>query len=168
MKRSKLILSLGVFLFGLAIQSFAQVMLPEVNVIAVNYKYLNAADTKDAVLPIKRLEQEAAVFNVKNSAFYEDEYDTYFVSFYIPEGNVLAAYDKDGKLLRTVEKFKNVAIPVAVRQSVAKRFPQWSISKDVYLVNYHDSRGVTKRYKLLLENGDKRIKVKVDEKGDFI
>lgn len=58
---------------------------------------------------------------------------------------------------------------MAVRKSVAERFPQWVITKDVYLVNYHDEKGdAKKRYKLVLENGDKRMRVKVDENGEFI
>lgn len=114
------------------------------------------------------LEREAAAYELKNSEFYEDEYDNYFVSFYIPEGRILAAYDKDGNLLRTAEKFKNVAVPKAVREAVAKRFPQWTISNDVYLVSYHDKNGVIKRYKLLLENGNQRMKVKIDDKGKFL
>jgi hypothetical protein len=47
-------------------------------------------------------------------------------------------------------------------------FPQWGISKDVYLVNYSDPTGSKKVYKLLLKNGDKRLRVKVDEKGNFL
>lgn len=168
MKRSKAMLALGAFMLGITIPSFSQEVLPEVTVVAVNYKYLKSVDNKEAAQPVKLLERKAAAFDVKNSEYYEDEYDTYFISFYLPEGRVLAAYDKDGKLLRTAEKFKNVALPPAVRQSVGNRFPQWRISKDVYLVNYYDAGGSKKMYKLLLENGSKRIRVKINEKGEFI
>lgn len=168
MKRSKFFLSLGGFVLGLTIQSFAQIELPEVKVVAVNYRYLNSVDDKESAMPVKRLEREAAAFDVKNSEFYEDDYDTYFVSFYIPEGKILAAYDKDGKLLRTAEKFNNIKIPNAVSQSVTKKFPGWQIAKDVYLVSYYDPDGVDKKYKLLLEKGTKRMKVKTNEKGEIL
>jgi len=164
MKRSKLML-VGLFVFGCTAQSIAQVELPEVTIVATNYKYLNSVDDKETAEPVKGLQREAAAFNIKNSDFYEDEYDTYFVSFYIPEGKILAAYDKDGKLLRTAEKYKNLKLPAMVRQAVASKYPGWTVAEDAYLVNYYDERGSTKTYKLLLENGDKRMRVKMDEKG---
>jgi hypothetical protein len=49
-------------------------------------------------------------------------YDNYVVSFYIPEGKILAAYDKDGRLLRTAERYKDVAVPKKVREAVAKKY----------------------------------------------
>lgn len=159
---------LGVFVFGFTIQSFGQVELPVVEITAVNYKYIGSTNVDEVAEPVKRLRLEAAAFDLQNSEFYEDEYDSYFVSFYIPEGRILASYDKEGSLLRTAEKFRNINIPKAVRESVAKRFPQWVISRDVYLVNYHEATGAKKRYKLLLENGDKRIRVQTDENGEFL
>lgn len=169
MKRSKIILSIGVFLFGFAIQSFAQIVLPEVKVTASNYKYLNAVDSKEVAAPVKMVEQYAASYDIKSSEFYQEEYDTYFVSFYIPDGQILASYDKDGKLLSTAEKFNNVKIPSAVAAAVAKKYPGWTIAKDVYLVSYYESADkVNKKYKLVLENGTKRMKIKTNEQGEIL
>ncbi|MDO6428988.1 nicotinate-nucleotide adenylyltransferase [Flavitalea sp. BT771] len=152
---------------GITSQSFAQEPLPPVTVTAVNYKYLSSVNTKEAAQPVKLLQIRAAAYDVKNSEYYEDDYDEYYISFYIPDGSILAAYDKDGKLLRTIEKFKNIAIPKAISQAVTTRFPQWGITKDVYLVNYSEGKDTKKVYKLLLENGDKRLRVKCDENGNF-
>lgn len=165
----KLILSLLVFAFALS--SFAQenvIKLKEVVIAATNYKYLNKVGIENASIPVSLLEQKVAAFDLKNSEVYQDDYDYYEVNFYIPEGYILAAYDRDGNLLRTIEKFKDVTLPKDVISSVAKRFPNWVIKSDVYLVNYHDERGITKKYKLTLQNGDERIKIKVDETGTFM
>ncbi|MFN4764354.1 nicotinate-nucleotide adenylyltransferase [Gillisia sp. Q332] len=159
----------GLLIFGLTIQSYAQITeLPEIEIVGVNYKYLDAAGEVDVAEPVKMLQRRAATFDLKNSEYYQDEYDTYFISFFIPEGKILASYNKDGKLLRTAEKFKDIALPKAVAEAVAKRFPGWTIAEDVYLVNYHEAKGASKKYKLLLENGDKRMRVKTDEKGNFL
>lgn len=40
--------------------------------------------------------------DLKSSDLYSDEYATYNISFYIPDGKILTTYDKDGKLLRTI------------------------------------------------------------------
>lgn len=165
------ILLLAVFVFGASLQAFAQKVLPEITITAANYKYLNATSPEETAQPVNMLEHYAAAYDIKGAEFYEDEYDNYVVSFFIPDGKILAAYDKEGKLLRTAEKFKDVAVPSSVRQAVAKKFPNWTISRDVYVVSYHDRREgrvIKKMYKLVLENGSQRMRVKVTDGGDFL
>ena len=61
-----------------------------------------------------------------------------------------------------------MALPNNVASSVAERFPGWKIAKDVYKVNYDVNTGSNKQYKIVLENGKKRIRVKVDDDGVFL
>jgi len=168
MKSIKSMWLLSALAIGVTFQSIAQETLPTATVVPVNYKYLTSVNGRAVSQPVNMVQLRAATFNVKSSEFYEDDYDNYFISFYIPDGVVLAVYDKDGKLLRTVEKFKSVSVPPAVRNAVAQRFPEWAISNDVYLVNFDNANGATKVYKLLLQNGDKRVRVKTNEKGEFL
>lgn len=161
---------LGLFLFGLTTQLSAQIIeLPEIEIIGVNYKYLAVAGESDDPAPVKMLQRKAATYDVKASEFYEDEYDEYSISFFIPEGRILASYDKDGNILRTIEKYKNLALPPAVRESVAENYEGWTMTKNAYLVNYHDKKGVTKKeYKILLEKDNQRMRIKTDENGVII
>ncbi len=165
-------LLLALLAIGLTTQFYAQVindgMLPEVEVRATNYKYLNSIDNSEAPFPAKLLEDKVAKFDVRSSEFYEDGSDFYRVYFYIPDGYITAAYDRNGKILYTIEKFKNVALPHDVASSVAERFPGWKIAKDVYKVNYEAKSGAKKEYKIVLENGKKTIRVKVSEEGVFL
>lgn len=162
----------GLFVFGLTTQFYAQVTqvekLSEIIVVATNYKYLNDVSSENQAIPVDLLETKVATYDLKNSELYDDEYDTYNISFYIPEGSILAAYDRDGTIIRTIEKFHDVALPKDVAKAVAQRFPGWTIAKDVYLVNYQQDKGANKRYKLTLTNKDEKIKVKIDEKGNFL
>jgi len=158
----------GLAALGYAKPVFSQEILPNIYVIATNYKYLKNVGGKEVAVPVQRLQRTAAAYDIKSSDFYEDDYDTYFVSFYLPEGEILAAYNKDGKLIRTAEKYKNVQLPAVVSKAIVTRFPNWSIAKDTYLVNYYDASGkADKKYKLVLENGNKRMRVQVNEKGEI-
>lgn len=165
-------LIIGLFVLGLMTQGFAQItkveQLSEVVVVAVNYKYLNQVDSQEAAVPVELLQRKVATYDLKSQDFYDDDFEFYTVSFFIPEGKIVAAYDSNGKILRTIERYKDIALPMDVSMAVAKRFPGWSITKDVYLINYHELKGVNKKYKLTLENGDKRLKVKVDSEGNFM
>lgn len=160
----------GLFIFGLTIQSFAQVIeLPEIEIVAVNYKYLDNVGEPASAQAVQLLQREVAAFDLQNSEYYEDQYDDYFISFYIPQGKILASYDKDGNVLRTVEKYKNIALPTDVSQAIAKNYTGWKIAENAYLVNYHDRKGVTKKeYKILLEKDNRRMRVKTDENGNIL
>ena len=154
---------------GFVYQMYAQdIKLPEVIISAVNYKYLNAVNTVDSDPAVTRLEQEVAFYNVKESDLYEDDYDTYMIEFYIPEGRIVAAYDSNGELLRTIEKFKSVKLPKDVRDAVFTRFPNWTLDKDVYYVNYDVNKDVKKVYKIKLRNGNEVLRIKIDAEGNFM
>lgn len=165
----QLLSAFGLLTTLFTVRCYAQeIPLPEVTILTRNYKYLRATD-KDAAQPVQALELKAATYDLKNTDFYEDEYDTYYVTFRLPEGYVLAAYDQKGKILYTVEKFKNISLPAVVSTAVVQRFPGWAITSDTYQVAYKSETATSKMiYKLLLENGDKRMRVKLNEKGEFL
>jgi hypothetical protein len=169
-KQLKIVSMIGLLFIVWGIQLFAQDTLPGVTVISYNYKYLKSINDTNAAQPVKMLQKHSANYDIKSSEFYEEEYDEYIISFNIPKGEILATYDKEGRIIRTAERFKNVGLPPSVREAVSKKYPEWSITKDFYLVNYYaDSKNPTKKiYKLLLENGSKRLRIKTNEKGEFI
>jgi len=154
---------------GLAGQFYAQdIKLPEVVISAVNYKYLNAVNSEDSDMIVKQLQQKVALYNVKESDLYQDEYDYYTVEFYIPDGRIVAAYDRDGKIIRTIEKFESVKLPKDVRDAVFNKFPNWTLDKDVYYVNYNTNMTPKKVYKMKLRNGGEVIRIKIDAEGNFL
>jgi len=165
-------LLLGLLVLGLTTQFYAQVvddqLLPEVVVHARNYKYLNSIDNKSATLDIRKLEQEVANYDLRSADFYVEDYDLYKVTFYIPDGVILAAYDNDGVILYTIERFEDTKLPKEVIKSVNKKFPGWTVSKDIYKLSYTKKQGAIKTYKITLDNGVKKLRVKTDEKGNFI
>lgn len=163
---------LGLLISGLASQAYAQVVqteqLSEVVVMAANYKYLNESDNKVAAIPVKMLERKVAAYDVQESGFYQDDWGLYTVSFYIPDGKIVAVYDADGKVVRTIEHFKDVALPKEVRNALATRFPNWELTGDTYRINYNDRDGTKKNYKIRIKNGEKTMKVKMSESGEFL
>ena len=165
-------LILGLFIFGLTTQVFSQVTkveeLSEVVVTAVNYKYLNQTDNKDAAIPVQMLQRKAAAYDVTTKDYYQDDYDFYSVSFYIPDGKLVAVYNPEGEILRTIERFNDVRLPEAVSKSLTERFPNWVAVSDLYRITYKEDKGAKKVYKLKLKNGDKTLRVKVNEDGEYL
>lgn len=166
----KLVFSFAIL--ALAANAFAQdpelIELSEVIITPINYKYLNQADSKDAAIPVKMLQRKVATFDVEEQDYYTDEFDFYTVSFYIPDGKIVAVYNQEGVVTRTIEKFKDIALPDPVAKAVLDRFPNWEIVSDVYRVTYNEKKGAKKTYKLKLQNGEKTMKVKLNEDGKFM
>ena len=163
-------LLLGLLILGITTPLMAQeVELSEVVIRPMNYKYLQSVDNQEAAVPVKLLEQAVARYDLHNSDIYDDSYDTYTVSFYIPDGKIVAAYDAEGNITRTIEKFKNTSLPTNVRGAIDERFPEWTMTENSFRITYHDKKGVDhKGYKITLMNGDQVIKVKVDQDGNFM
>jgi hypothetical protein len=169
MKKLNIFAVSAILIAGFSTSAMAQdETLPVVTVTAKTYKYLRAVDNKEAAPPVKMLERKAAAYDVRNSQFYTDDYDTYSISFYLPNGYVLAVYDASGKLLRSAERYKDIALPLAVKTAVVTQYPNWGITKDVYVVTYSEDSGAAKVYKLVLQNGNKRMRVKLNERGEFL
>lgn len=165
---------LGLFLLGLTMQSFAQeIEILDVIIQPASYKYIDKVSEDSTAVspaePVKIFQQRTAIFTLENSKYYEDDYEYYFLSFYIPEGKILASYDTEGNVLRTVEKLKNTEIPPTIAKAIVQKHPGWIVSDFVYLVNHHDNGEIKrKEYKLLLEKGSLRKRVRTDEDGNFI
>lgn len=162
-------LIIGLFILGLTIPMHAQdpIQLPTV-VLVHNYKYLDATGSEDLAVDVEQLELKVSDFNVKELDVYSEDNEFYRVFFIIPKGKILATYDEHSHLIRTAERFQDIDLPIHIKESIAERFPQWTVSKNVYLVNYYEPDNIKKMYKITLENGDKRIRIKVDDHGDFI
>ncbi|MBT8394085.1 MAG: nicotinate-nucleotide adenylyltransferase [Bacteroidia bacterium] len=162
-------LVLGLLFFGLTTQIYSQAIeLSEVDV-SLNYQYLDAVNADEAAVPVKVLTEQAGKYNPNKNDLFDDEFDTYRVSFHIPEGKIVAAYDKNGKIIKTIEKYKNVRLPLVVLESVAENYPNWAVVEDVYEVNYHCTKGVIKKqYKIKLKNKDKTVTIKTDAEGNFM
>ena len=166
-------LILGMLVIGFTSQVFPQVItLPEIEITAVNYKYINAVDSENLDFDVKKLEEKVANFDLKNSdiyldEFYLDEYKTYNVRFYIPKGKIVAAYDGNGKITRTIEKFTNITLPAEVRDAIFTRFPEWVMKKNIYRVTYNQDN-CRKEYKIVLKKGNEIIRFSTDEKGNLI
>ncbi|MDO5980852.1 nicotinate-nucleotide adenylyltransferase [Flavivirga spongiicola] len=160
----------GLFIFGLTAQVNSQTIELPNTLISVNYKYLDATDSDNAPKEVKRLEDEILNYNHKEiSKLYNDTDKVYEVSFSVPKGKIVAAYDKNGKIIRTNEKYYNVRLPLEVAQAISKRFPNWGIIEDVYLIKYHcDKDSLKQEYKVKIKNNTEIIKVRTDEKGIFL
>ena len=125
---------------------FSQIIVLDTIVIhPIKYKYLFEVVDNDIDENVKNLQRTLAKFDVTKEEYYSDEYDGYEVSLRIPIGYAIAAYDKEGVLIRTIERYKDVKLPSVVRQALVERFPNWVVDKDIYKVIYSEPKWESKK-----------------------
>jgi len=164
-------LFIALIIMGMTTVGFTQektVTLEEVELLNVNYKYLDALGDEDVARPVKLLERKVAAFDLKSLDGYEDEEQDYYVYFKIPQGKILAIYDDEGVIMRTSEKFTDIRLPLAVSNAIVSKYPGWKITGDIYRVSYIKNKTIKKTYKLFISKDGKHTRVKTDEKGNFI
>ncbi|NNF19906.1 MAG: hypothetical protein HKN61_09005 [Flavobacteriaceae bacterium] len=172
----------GLYLLGLTNLMFAQetpsigaklpigaVELAGVTVKPLNLTYVNAVQDDHTPEQVKALENEAARYNIRESEVFNHDFEAYEVVFEQSNGSIIATYDQKGKIISSLERFKNVALPYHIRNAVYNKYPGWSIARDIYLVTYYvDTPVIEKFYRLQLKNGNKKMLIRCDSSGKLL
>ncbi len=99
----------------------------------------------------------------------DEGYDSYEVSLVSGNGYLKASYDRDGNLTKTSEKFKDVFLPEALRESLYRDHEGWKMVKNVHITTGRDGLVNRDFYRIKLKNDNRRMILKVDaadaEKG---
>ncbi len=160
----------SIFVLGCFVYSNSQtVELPE-TIISINSDYLNSVDTENSCSYVQKLEQ--ALLNYDHSELsdlYDSDNDIYKVIFKLPEGKIIASFNKDGKIVKTLEKYNNIRLPLSVTQAITEKYPNYAIVEDVYVVKFHcDVDAIQQEYTVKIKKEDTILTLKTNEKGEFI
>ncbi|MBE7640093.1 hypothetical protein GUB10_07080 [Salegentibacter sp. BLCTC] len=94
---------------------------------------------------------------------YKD-YDSYLVRFSTDKGFLEANYSKDGALKRTRQHFKNIALPLAVRNELWRQTKGWSMVKNSYVAKGNGRLLDKELYRIKVVQNDKTKIIKIDPK----
>lgn len=167
----------GAFALGLTSLCFSQetqggieaVSLEGVTISPVlNSSYRNLAYHGVISDNVKNLEHEAARFDVTTTPDFDGRMEAFDVIFRQTNGRIVAVYGKDGKIISTIEKFKNIALPPAVRNSAYMAYPEFVCSRNYYLVNFRGENDINKVYHLQMKKDNKKINLRMDMDGNIL
>lgn len=97
-----------------------------------------------------------------------ENYDSYVVTFKSNNGYFQADFDDKGKLLKTSQNFKNVILPLELRQDMHKTYKGWTLVKTKYNAKTKGDLLVKALYRVKLENGRQRQNLKIDARDQGI
>lgn len=107
-------------------------------------------------------------FDIHNFMKYEDEaYDSYLVTFDSSNGYLRAEFDKDGKLVRNQQLFKNIYLPSYIINKIYKENQGWQMVKNKYVAM--GDKNVDKAfYRIKLKKGNQSRNLKLDIRPESI
>ncbi len=111
------------------------------------------------------LERKASRYRIKKSPFFDGDPREFEIHFSQGNGKIAATYDQSGRILKTYERFKNLAFPPKIRNAIYGKYPNWSIHKDSYSVSYDYRQGVKKEYRAQLRKNNAKLNIELDGTG---
>ena len=154
---------------GYTQQEIKAVKLEEVTISpTLNHSYRNMVLAETSPDYVQNLQSEAATYDIRKDPDYKKDFEVYQVIFSQTNGSIIATYDATGHVLSTLERFKDVTPPQPVRNSIQKKYPDWTIHKDLYRVTYYHGKGATKVYQLQMRKNNSKKNLKIDSEGRIL
>lgn len=107
--------------------------------------------------PIRFLEEN---FDFKSLNLKDNENQSTEVSFLSRKGYLKATFDKKGELMKTSQRFRDIAIPTSVWREIYKNNVGWTMASNLYTAQGKGNRINTELYKVKLTQGKQRKYVK--------
>ncbi|WP_117880617.1 hypothetical protein [Aureibaculum luteum] len=163
----------GLYIMGLTNLSYSQNLVSVVDgtgvhkrsISSINVNYLDKVQSINTSKQIKTLEIIASKYDITKNVKFNGSKKPFKVKFKGLFGSITATYNPKGKILNTIEEFKNVALPKYVMKSISEQYPQASILATSYFVSYNNEIGVTKQYIVKIKKGKKIKNLKFDNDG---
>lgn len=170
-------LLIGIIFLGLTNLAFAQASSMErgtlelegITVMPANMGYYtNVVNGGIKALKVVELQKTLASFDITKSSFYDGKNRLYHFDFSHKDGSASATYDRKGKIVKSYERYKNIAFPPEVRNSIFKAFPGWSTEANTYIVSYNTGQNAQKVLKVKLEREGKTKRIKLNTQGKIL
>lgn len=159
--KTLLIGALAILGLGIVSAQETPVELEDVTVSPKNSKFLHAMQDDYTPNHARDMEMMAASYDLIHSEYYRGSAKSdYFIEFKSDKGSMYTTYDKKGEITKCQEKYKDIALPVEVRNEIIKDNPGWELTGCEYTTLYKDDEVYKKIYKVDLKKGrNKKIMI---------
>ncbi|MCG2460344.1 hypothetical protein K8352_06260 [Flavobacteriaceae bacterium F89] len=142
------------------------ITLSEVEVTPLNFDYRDKVALKNQSDHVAVLERKVSRFDIRESFFYDKYSKIFKVDFISKHGEISATYNREGKILKTDERFEKIVFPPIIQNKIDEEYPNWAVHKDSYSVTYHHENGVKQMYRAQLRKNGRRVNVKYGPSGE--
>ena len=168
----------GLLFLGLTSLVYSQndvqknIILEPVTIKPLNLSYLKEVQHEDTPELVVNLQNEAARYDITELPIFDREFEAYEVIFKTKKeggtsGLITATYDSNGKIMSSIERYKNILLPKTVRDAINNKYPGWIIHKDIFLVTYRDDRKAKQVFKVQIRKDRDKKNLKLDYDGNI-
>ncbi|WP_224490392.1 hypothetical protein [Robertkochia flava] len=153
--------ALAILGIGILSAQETPVELEDVTVSPKNSTFLHAMQDEYTPNHAIKMQNKAASYDLIHSEHYRGSAKSdYFIEFKSDKGSMYTTYDRRGEITKCQEKYKDIALPVAVRDEILKDNLGWEYRGCDYTTLYKDDEVFKKIYKVTLKKGrDKKIMI---------
>jgi hypothetical protein len=111
---------------------------------------------------------EDAIFVNLEQSVADRNYDTYTISLTGKGRELIATYNRDGKLIGEREILKDVALPRPIQKAIGKDFPAYAVTGDHVMMTAHKGDHQKVMYKVHLAKGNEKVHAIFDANGNLL
>lgn len=89
-------------------------------------------------------------------------YDSYLVIFSSSQGYLETEFDKNGKLVKNKQSFRDIFLPQEIREALYRDHKGWSMVKNKYYASGKNKNIDKAYYKIKLKNGNKSQRIRIE------
>ncbi|THD67851.1 hypothetical protein E7Z59_09380 [Robertkochia marina] len=152
---------IALFSFSILIAQDKPVELEDVEVRAKNSHYISSMQDEYTPNHAVKMQNRAATYDLIHSELYRGGTKSeYFIEFKSDKGSMYTTYDKTGEITKSRENYRDIALPVEVRDEILKDNIGWELKGTEYATLYKDEAVYKKVYKITLKKGkDRKIMI---------
>lgn len=134
----------------------------------LNEAYLTSVSMQDAPDIINRMQEAVANFKVKKIESFNWKADgTCEYTFEIPACKIVAAYDKAGTVLNTLEEYQDVKVPYNFVEMVQNEYQNAMIVASKFSIAYSNEKATRKSLQLSILNNNQTMELNFDITDSF-
>jgi hypothetical protein len=98
----------------------------------------------------------------------DSDYDYYNVKFKSAKGHITALFDKEGDLVSSYQKFRDIAIPGNARVQILEKYKGCTFLETTYMANSRGWDIKKEQYRVKIQDGDKVRRIKINKDGQNV
>jgi len=127
-----------------------------------NFNYVNAVDQRDLSIQIKAFQKLVANYDIKSQECYSSAKPcTYDVVFKDKNNLISATYNKDGDIIKCLERYESIKLPYEISAKIIKENPGWEYEFVTCTIRYEADKTATANYKIKLKKGGTNKTVRI-------
>lgn len=168
-------LLIGIFILGFTGLTYSQASsdvfeseLRGITLVPANSSYFSAVSSGIKARRVIDLQSKVASFDITKSSAYEKEDKVFEFSFKKKEDHIHATYDRNGIIISSQERYKDIFMSQKVRNAVFNAYPGWSVEGNMYVVSYAKGKDTKRVYKVKIVKDNKHKILKLGADGNLL